>query len=249
MEVGFTHNEPLAKKPIVFERILGEKPGGGIVANPAFDLPEGIAIGPDNEGVNKPVKCYVVEEDALFSATKINIEKGSGVAIGDFIGKGKVSAVVTDLDDSDPDFDEVTVSLGVALAKGDKLYQAKAASVAAVEGIAAGYYDATSEDVGALKIVATGAGEGEIDLANVNPYRGNRILAADMYVVLVSTPVAEVTGVDAEPLYTPDYLLGQEIPAGQGDKLVKLVNIAVVRKETVPVADEVLALMSGIKKV
>ena len=249
MEVGFTHNEPLAKKPIVFERILGEKPGGGIVANPAFDLPEGIAIGPDNEGVNKPVKCYVVEEDALFNATEINIEKGSGVAIGDFIGKGKVSAVVTDLDDSDPDFDEVTVSLGVALAEGDKLYQAKAASVAAVEGIAAGYYDATSEDVGALKIVATGAGEGEIDLADVNPYRGNRILAADMYVVLVSTPVAEVTGVDAEPLYTPEYLLGQEIPAGQGDKLVKLVNIAVVRKETVPVADEVLALMSGIKKV
>jgi hypothetical protein len=249
MEVGFTHNEPLAKKPIVFERILGEKPGGGIVANPAFDLPEGIAIGPDNEGVNKPVKCYVVEEDALFNATKINIEKGSGVAIGDFIGKGKVSAVVTDLDGSDPDFDEVTISLGVALAKGDKLYQAKAASVAAVEGIAAGYYDATSEDDGALKIVATGAGEGEIDLADVNPYRGNRILAADMYVVLVSTPVTEVTGVDAEPLYTPEYLLGQEIPAGQGDKLVKLVNIAVVRKETVPVADEVLALMSGIKKV
>jgi hypothetical protein len=66
---------------------------------------------------------------------------------------------------------------------------------------------------------------------------------------LVSTPIAEVTGVDAEPLYTPEYLLGQEIPAGQGDKLVKLVNIAVVRKETVPVADEVLALMSGIKKV
>lgn len=249
MEVGFTHNEPLAKKPIVFERILGEKPGGGIVANPAFDLPEGIAIGPDNEGVNKPVKCYVVEEDALLNATKINIEKGSGVAIGDFIGKGKVSAVVTDLDGSDPDFDEVTISLGVALAKGDKLYQAKAASVAAVEGIAAGYYDATSEDVGAVKIVATGASTGEIDLANVNPYRGNRILAADMYVVLVSTPVAEVTGADAEPLYTPEYLLGQEIPAGQGDKLVKLVNIAVVRKETVPVADEVLALMSGIKKV
>jgi len=61
--------------------------------------------------------------------------------------------------------------------------------------------------------------------------------------------VAEVTGVDAEPVYFPEYLLGGDVPAGEGDKLMKLVNIAVVRKETVPVADEVLALMSGIKKV
>lgn len=250
MEVGFKYKEPLAKKPIVFERILGEKPGGGIVASPAFNLPEGIAVGPDALGARKPIKCYVVQEDALANATAIRIIKNSGVVAGDFIGKGKIAAESTAVNYDAAGYDVVTVSLGVALKKGDKLYQAKAASVAAVKGVAAGYYDALSTDEGALKVVASDAGEGEVLLATVQAsYRGSKIVAANDYVILVAVPVAEVTGVDAEPVYTPEFLLGGDVPAGEGDKLMKLVNIAVVRKETVPVADEVLALISGIKKV
>ena len=55
--------------------------------------------------------------------------------------------------------------------------------------------------------------------------------------------------VDASPKYTPKYLLGQFIEANSGDELVKLVNGANVRKETAPVADEVVALMKGITKI
>lgn len=46
-----------------------------------------------------------------------------------------------------------------------------------------GYFDATSETEGALKIVASGATTGEINLASVTPYYGDKTLAADMYVV------------------------------------------------------------------
>lgn len=46
-----------------------------------------------------------------------------------------------------------------------------------------GYYDATSSTVGALKVVASGASTGEINLADATPYFGSKTLAADDYVV------------------------------------------------------------------
>lgn len=48
-----------------------------------------------------------------------------------------------------------------------------------------GYFDATSTDTGALKIVANTAtpADGEIKLSAVTPYFGDKTLAADMYVV------------------------------------------------------------------
>ncbi len=53
----------------------------------------------------------------------------------------------------------------------------------------------------------------------------------------------------AEPIYTPEYLTGDPVLAGKGDQPVKLVNGANIRKETAPVADEVVALMKSIQKV
>lgn len=46
-----------------------------------------------------------------------------------------------------------------------------------------GYFDATSDTVGALQIVASGATTGQINLSAVTPYFGDKTLAADMYVV------------------------------------------------------------------
>ena len=45
-----------------------------------------------------------------------------------------------------------------------------------------GYIDATSSDDGALKVVASGATTGQINLADVTPYLGNKTLAANDYV-------------------------------------------------------------------
>lgn len=53
----------------------------------------------------------------------------------------------------------------------------------------------------------------------------------------------------AEPKYVPAYILGTYVPANSGDELVKLVNGANIRKETAPVADEVVAMMKGIFKI
>lgn len=53
----------------------------------------------------------------------------------------------------------------------------------------------------------------------------------------------------AAPVHAPKYLLGEFVEANSGDELVKLVNGANIRKETAPVADEVVALMKSIDKI
>lgn len=46
-----------------------------------------------------------------------------------------------------------------------------------------GYFDATSSTAGALKVVASGATTGQINLADATPYFGSKTLAANDYVV------------------------------------------------------------------
>lgn len=57
-----------------------------------------------------------------------------------------------------------------------------------------GYKDAVSTDAGALKIVASGASTGEINLADVTPYFGSRTLAANDYVVAATQYTTYVLG-------------------------------------------------------
>ena len=59
----------------------------------------------------------------------------------------------------------------------------------------AGYYDAESSEAGALKVVASGASTGEINLADANKaYFGTKTLAADDYVVLDNQYTTYVLG-------------------------------------------------------
>lgn len=166
--------------PVVFEQVFAEKPMGGMIPNPDHDLMPGTAV--NAEG--KPIKAYRLSKAVASADTTIQIEKGSGVAVGDFIGHGKKAVACTHVDASNPTCDVVTVSLGLDIASGVVLYQAKSAS--------------TSE---------------------------------------------------AEPIYKPIYVLGGPVYAGQGDQETRLVNGANLRKETAPIAEEVVAMLKNISLV
>lgn len=175
MDVQFKVTEPAKSEPIVFDIIFAEKVGGGRVKNCAYDLPVGVAISKDGYAL----KCFEVVEDAASDATSIKIKKGSGIASGDVIGKGKKSVASTAVDTTtSDDYDIVTVTLGVAVTAGERLFESLSASASS-----------------------------------------------------------------AKPKYEPVFVLGESIPANSGDKLVKLVNGANVRKETIKIADDMLALM------
>lgn len=186
MEVKFSHTEAPAPKPIVFEQIFAEKPGGGLLANHTFDVNEGTAVVLVG-GKYQAIKAAMLYEDAEAGATTIKVKKGSGVAANDFLATGNKAVKVTKVVATDPNYDVLTISLGVEVKAGQVLYQ------------------------------ATAAADG-------------------------STAQAALAGV-------PVYLVGDDVPANSGDVLVKLVNGANIRKETAPVADEVVAQMKGISKV
>ena len=186
MEVKFSHTEAPAPKPIVFEQVFAEKPGGGLLANHDYEVKAGTAVGLAN-GKYQAIKAAVLFEDATSSATSLKVKKGSGVLVGDFLATGAKAVKVTKIDSTNANYDILTITLGVEVKAGKVLYQATA--------------------------------------------------AADGSSTKAETPVA------------PAYLVGNDVPANSGDFMVRLVNGANVRKETAPVADEVVALMKGIAKV
>lgn len=251
MNVGFKHTDAATPQPIVFEQVFAEKPGGGIVGNPTFDILPGNAVGKNSSGVFTAIKGYRLVKAVAVGDTTIEIEKGSGITVGDFIAHGQKAVACTAVDTTtNTKKDVVTVTLGVAIPNGTVLYQAKQASIAAVTGVKAGYYDAVITDEDALKVVAADAGAGEVLLATVQAsYQGSKVIAADDYVTLVSEPTAAVTGVAAEPIYSPLFVTGEIVPAGLGDKLIRLINGANLRKETANISEEVAALLPTINLV
>ena len=127
--VKFHYTEPGKPEPIYFEQIYAEKPGGGLVKAPAYDIKPTTALGEDADGNLQPIKCAVLTEDAAADAATIKVAKGSGFAKGDFIATGKVAVAITKVDDTtSEDYDVITAKLGVKLSQGTRLYQASAAA-------------------------------------------------------------------------------------------------------------------------
>ena len=136
MEVGFKHNKARTPEPVRIEQVFAEKPGGGLVANPDYDVPPTSAVGYDAAtGLYKPIKCYKLVASVASSDTTIKIAKGSGVAKNDIIAHGKIGVKCTKVDDTNYSYDVVTVTLGVDInieSEDPWLYQSKVVSSAAV---------------------------------------------------------------------------------------------------------------------
>lgn len=177
----FTAPGPVA--PVVIEQVFAEKPGGGLVANPAFEVKQGTAVYQDGNKF-KPIKAYRLVAAVGTDDTSIKIAKGSGYVAGDIIATGKKGVAGGSVNTTNPDYDVVTVTLGVAVANDTVLYQAKAASASA-----------------------------------------------------------------AAPIGTPIYVVGNDVPANEGDQPVRLINGANLRKETAPIAAEVAAMIPTINLV
>lgn len=129
MDRMFKHQDANPSEPVIFETIVTEKPGGGLAKNPSFDLPRGLAMGEDTDGLYVPIKGYRLVAEVKDSDTAIKIAKGSGVQKGDVIAHGKVGVACTKVDTStSDDYDTVTVTMGVAIAQDTVLYQAAEAA-------------------------------------------------------------------------------------------------------------------------
>ena len=182
MNVDFEYTPATPAEPIVFEQVFAEKPGGGMIKEPAYNAAAGTAVSVNSDGSFSLIKSYRLVEAVAADDTSIKIAKGSGIASGDVIGHNKKAVASTAVDTTtSSEYDTVTVTLGVAIDAGTVLYQALSASASS-----------------------------------------------------------------AAPKATPVFVIGNSIEGGKGDKKVRLVNGANLRKETAPLAPELAALLPGI---
>lgn len=179
MEVNFKYNAPGPNDPIVFEEIFAEKPGGGIVGNPSYDVPVGTAVGEDADGKLVPVKAYRVTEDAEANATEIKVAKGSGAAVGDVVSDGSHAAAVTAVDQTAEGYDKLTVSLSLsaAVSAGDVLGQAASADDAGGPAVKPLFLTGG--------IVYAGEGDQAVRLVNGANVRRGVVPAADWVIALM----------------------------------------------------------------
>ena len=125
--------------------------------------------------------CTVVKMGKVVTGgttTKPRVEKGSNFQVGDVVmdlSNDAKTTTIKAIDTSNPDYDVLTLNASIStLAQGHFIQEA----------IDYGYIDAESTTEGALKIVASEPSEGQIALASVTPYLGEKTLAANDYVVL-----------------------------------------------------------------
>lgn len=126
------------------------------------------------------------------TTSKPRIAKGHLFAAGDVIamvGKDDKSVSISSIDTANADYDVLNLSAAITgLASGKAI----------VEASYYGYIDADASTEGALKIVADNPSDGQIALASVTPYLGEKTLAANDYVLLQK----------AESKYTPNMVNG-----------------------------------------
>ena len=126
------------------------------------------------------------------TTSKPRIAKGHLFAAGDVIamvGKDDKSVSISSIDTANADYDVLNLSAAITgLASGKAI----------VEAFDYGYIDADASTEGALKIVADNPSDGQIALASVTPYLGEKTLAANDYVLLQK----------AEAKYTPNMVNG-----------------------------------------
>lgn len=112
------------------------------------------------------------------TTSKVRVDKGHLFAVGDVVakvGKTDKSVSISTIDTSNADYDVLNLSAAITgLTTNDVI----------IESRDYGYIDATSATEGALKIVESSPSDGQIALASVTPYLGEKGLAANNYVVL-----------------------------------------------------------------
>lgn len=126
------------------------------------------------------------------TTSKPRIAKGHLFAAGDVIamvGKDDKSVSISSIDTANADYDVLNLSAAITGLTSGK---------AIVEASDYGYIDADASTEGALKIVADNPSDGQIALASVTPYLGEKTLAVNDYVLLQK----------AEAKYTPNMVNG-----------------------------------------
>lgn len=129
MKNEFVYNAAETPAPIRIEQVIAEKPGGGLLKDAGYNVPETTPVGLDTDGKYKVIKCAKVKTKYNGSGTSLEVELGSGIAANDFIAFGGMAVQVTKVA---PSKYKETLTIGELTEKtievGDFVYQASKAA-------------------------------------------------------------------------------------------------------------------------
>lgn len=138
MKNEFVYNNAETPAPIRIEQVIAEKPGGGLLKDAGYNVPETTPVGLDTDGKYKVIKCAKVKTKYSGSETSLVVEPGSGIAKNDFIAFDGMAVQVTAVSSAS---DKDTLTIGALTGKniniGDFVYQASKAAKGADEDVAA----------------------------------------------------------------------------------------------------------------
>lgn len=130
MKNEFQYNDAQKAAPIRIEQVWGEKPGGGLLENTDFDVPETTAVGAGANGKYKVIKsAKVITKYNNGAGTNIEVAKGHGFKKGEFVAYGDKAKTINSITTTDPNKDVIVINeamTGVTIEVGEHLYQAKA---------------------------------------------------------------------------------------------------------------------------
>lgn len=129
MKNQFVYNNPVKPAPIRIEQVIAEKPGGGLLKDAGYNVPETTPVGLDTDGKYKVIKCAKVKTQYSGSETSLVVEPGSGITKNDFIAFGGMAVQVSAVSSAS---DKDTLTIGALTGKtiniGDFVYQASKAA-------------------------------------------------------------------------------------------------------------------------
>lgn len=138
MKNEFVYNNAETPAPIRIEQVIAEKPGGGLLKDAGYNVPETTPVGLDTDGKYKVIKCAKVKTQYSGSETSLVVEPGSGIAKNDFIAFDGMAVQVTAVSSAS---DKDTLTIGALTGKtiniGDFVYQASKAATGEDEDVAA----------------------------------------------------------------------------------------------------------------
>lgn len=129
MKNEFSYSAAPEPAPIRIEQVILEVPGGGLLKDAGYNVVETTPIGRAADGKYQVIKnARVVTK--YTTGTSLEVEKGSGIAINDFIAFGGMAVKVTGVNTNNADKDVLTISAltGKTIEVGQSVYQAAAAA-------------------------------------------------------------------------------------------------------------------------
>lgn len=131
MKNQFNYQEAPTPAPIRVEQVVAEVPGGGLLKDAGFDVVQTTPVGRASDGKYQVIKTAKVKTKYAGSGTTIEVEKGHGLAKGEFVMAGGIAKTISSIETGAADKDVITLDAamtGVTVEAGEFIYQAAAAA-------------------------------------------------------------------------------------------------------------------------